>query len=112
MGKAAKTRHSADDPVLDYFPVFDPQEQLFVGIINIGWRLALTVLFPIFVGVWADRRFGTEPSLTLVAFFIAIVASCLVIARAYKEVNEQSQNTVKATKKKKSAKNYDKENND
>ncbi|MDQ2973607.1 MAG: AtpZ/AtpI family protein [bacterium] len=90
MGKAAKSRHSADDPVLDYFPAFDARSHMVTSMVGVGWRLALTVLIPVFIGIWADAKFETEPSLTLAAFFLAIFGSSVVIARMYKELNDQA----------------------
>lgn len=100
MGKAAakkRTTLSSDDPALDYLPSFDARQMLLGNIVGMGWRLALTVLIPIFLGVQLDRRFDTAPSLTLAAFFIAIFASGLLIAKTYTELMRQS--TEETTKK-------------
>lgn len=86
MVKRAKRRRSARDPALDYLPVFDARAQLFNSMLSIGWRLALSVLIPVFTGIWLDNRYDTKPSFTLSAFFIAIFLSGLMIAKMYKEL--------------------------
>lgn len=101
MGKAKKRHANVDDPLMDYVPEFNAGGQLLASMLSIGWRLALTVLIPVFIGLWADNKFGTKPSFALAAFFIAIAASGLVIARSYKEINEQMLAADTSTKKKK-----------
>ncbi|MFZ1324167.1 MAG: AtpZ/AtpI family protein [Candidatus Saccharimonadales bacterium] len=113
MGKAAarkKTTTSADDPALDYLPVFDARQMLLGNLISMGWRLLLTVLIPIFIGVQLDRKFDTSPSLTLAAFFIAIFASGTLIYKTYNELNlqaakEEADKARKTNKKVKRSKN-------
>lgn len=112
MGKQSKKRASAEDPALQYLPAFDARSQLVNSMLGVGWRLALTVLIPVFVGIWADDKFGTKPSLTLSALFIAIFASSMVIAKMYKELNERAKQLPTSKKKPKVIKGYDDEDDD
>lgn len=105
--KAAKKSQSlqskTEDPALAYLPEFNAQSMLFSSMLNAGWRLALTVLIPVFAGIWADKKFGTEPSFTLAAFFLALAASAVVIYQMYKDINDQTSKL----KFKKTIKGYD-----
>jgi hypothetical protein len=105
--KSSKHNSSAtEDPALAYLPEFDAQSMLFGSMLGIGWRLALAVLIPVFIGIWADSKLDTKPSITLFAFFVAIAASGVVIYKMYKQLDEQT-SKIKFTKSKKSIKGYD-----
>lgn len=93
MGKAAarakRTSKFKSDPVLDQLAVANAKGMFFTNLFSMGWRLALMVLIPIFVGVQLDKRFDTSPSLTLAAFFIAVFGASLLIARTYQDITRQ-----------------------
>ena len=97
MGKAAAPRkkrtttNKSGDPALDLLAGFDAKSQLLMASVNIGWRLAVVVLIPLFIAVQLDRYFDTTPSITLAAFFIAIFAAGVTIYRAYQEINDRQQ---------------------
>ncbi|MDQ3065369.1 MAG: AtpZ/AtpI family protein [bacterium] len=78
------------DPTMDYFSYFNARSQLLASTLSMGWRLALTVLIPIFIGVQLDKKFDTEPSLTLATFFIAIFGAGMIIAKTYNEMTAQA----------------------
>jgi len=88
---------------VDQFLGASAKTALLGNVFSMGWRLALTVLLPIFVGVQLDKRFGTSPSLTLAAFFIAIFAASLLIYKTYVEMTAEESRLVgqksKRTKK-------------
>lgn len=89
MGKAATRKRTTiknSDPALDYLSMYSARNMLFTNLIGMGWRLALMVLIPIFIGVQLDRRFDSEPSLTLAAFFVAIFGASMLIYRTYAEL--------------------------
>lgn len=89
MGKAGSKRKASgldEDPIVDQFLVASAKTTLINSMIGMGWRLAVMVLLPIFVGVQLDKRFDSAPSLTLAAFFIAIFAASLLIYRTYLEM--------------------------
>lgn len=88
MGKAAtrkRTTTASSDPALDHLARFGSGGMLFNASLAIGWRLAIMVLLPLFIGVQLDRRFDSAPSLTLAAFFIALFGAGMLIYRTYQE---------------------------
>lgn len=95
MGKkAAASKRSTKfkgDPVLDQLAVVNARSVLTENLIGMGWRLALMVLLPIFIGVQLDKKFDSSPSLTLAAFFIAVFGAGVLIARAYSEIQAEQQ---------------------
>jgi F0F1-type ATP synthase assembly protein I len=102
--KAAATKRTTtknSDPTLDYFAMFDARSMLLSNMLTMGWRLAVMVLLPIFLGVQLDKRFDSSPSLTLAAFFIAIFGAGVMIYRAYIEMTAQvAQENAKKAKRK------------
>jgi hypothetical protein len=72
---------------------------LLVASANIGWRLAIMILLPLFIGVQLDKKFDSSPSITLAAFFIAIFGAGVIINKTYKEINAQTAEQFKKTTK-------------
>jgi len=75
----------------------------YTKILGLGWRLAVTLLLPIFAGLWIDNRLHTYPSMTISAFFVAIFASGLYIYKTYQDLSiatKLSDNSVATTKAK------------
>lgn len=105
MGKVAapkrRTSYADSDPALDYLAAFDARAQLVGAGLSIGWRLAVMVLLPLFIGVQLDRRFDSSPSLTLAAFFIAIFGAGMLIYRTYQEYVAQAAEAEAAKSKRK-----------
>lgn len=106
MGKAKprKLKSSApSDPVLDELAVIDARGMFYGSLFGLGWRLAIMVLLPIFLGVQLDKRFDSSPSLTLAAFFIAVFGAGVMVNKMYKEINAEQaladQKSAKRTKK-------------
>lgn len=60
--------------------------------IDLGWRLAITVLLPLFIGIWLDERFKTAPTWTLTTFILAVAGACLVVSRMISTVNNKTTN--------------------
>lgn len=104
MGKTrtAKTKRSkTGDPVVDQLAVIDAKNMFVGNLISMGWRLACMVIIPIFAGVQLDKHFDTKPQLTLVAFFIAIFGSGVLIYRNYVDMQrEQTLSEMKKSKRK------------
>jgi len=93
MGKAATRKRTTienSDPALDALAVFQARNMLVSEIVTMGWKLALMVLLPIFIGVQLDNRFNTKPSLTLAAFFIAIFGAGVMIFKTYNDLMTQA----------------------
>lgn len=110
---AAKATTTSNDAMGDeagrISSVADAKRMLFVSTIDMSWRLALVVLVPVFIGIWADNRFDTKPSLSLAAFFLAIAGASVLIARTYKQLQAQADKTPKSKRKPKIVKGYDDE---
>lgn len=75
---------------MDKLAVYEARSILFGSMISIGWRLAIMVLLPIFIGTRLDERFDTSPSYTLAAFFIAMMGSALLIYRTYNDLQREA----------------------
>lgn len=110
MGKAAAKAKTTttEDNAQEYFDAFAAKSKFFSATLNMGWRLALTVLIPLVAGIKIDRHFKTSPSYTLAGFMLAIAGGAIVVWSSVKEVNEETteMNTeeAKAAKTKKGAK--------
>lgn len=92
MGERGLSRHSSkvdEDPVVDRLAVASARSVLLGSLIGMGWRLAITVLLPIFVGIQLDKKFDSAPSLALAAFFIAIFAASLLIYKTYQDMTAE-----------------------
>jgi hypothetical protein len=102
MKKAAAKRDmttTATQSEIDRYEAIMTAKQQFVGAaMDMGWRLALTVVIPVIVGVKLDDRFHTTPSYTLTALFIAVGGASVVIWQTIKQVNKEQ--LPKGTKKK------------
>lgn len=103
MGKIAKRlkrpTSKTGDPVVDQLAVVDAKNMLFSNLIGMGWRLAIMILVPIFIGVQIDKKFDTKPSYTMAAFFIAVSGASLLIYKTY--VNMQREQLINELKKSK-----------
>lgn len=75
------------DPVADQLPTFDAKTMLVSNMISMGWRLAIMVLLPIFIGVQIDKKLDSSPSVTLAAFFIAIFGAGMLIYKTFTDMN-------------------------
>ncbi len=93
MGKAAARKRTTiknGDPALDHLAMFDARTMMLGELVTMGWKLALMVLIPIFIGVQLDKHFDSKPSVTLTAFFIAIFGASMVIYKTYNRLNAQA----------------------
>lgn len=114
MGKTSRTKVKRQsryvDPAvesIDQLAVIDARNMLFSNFVSMGWRLAIMVLVPIFIGVQIDKWLDSSPSVTLAAFFIAIFGAGVLIYRTYIDMNTQTmmQSQTKSTKKSRGKKN-------
>src|SRR5437870_1210033 len=82
---------STADPIAasaeQYAAMMDARSKFVSVTFGLGWRLAITVLVPLFIGVQIDTRYHTSPSYTLAALFVAIGISAVVVWDTVKEVN-------------------------
>lgn len=93
MGKAAARKRTTiknSDPAVDALAMYSARNMMVTNMMSMGWRLAVMVLLPIFIGVQLDKRFDSAPSLTLAAFFIAIFGAGLLIYRTFNELTAEA----------------------
>ncbi len=91
MSKTAankKTTTANEDEIERYAAAMSAKQQFISASLDMGWRLALTVLVPVFIGAWLDRRYDTSPSWTLTALFVAIGGAALVVWKTINAVNK------------------------
>ena len=50
-------------------------------LLQLGWVVALSVLIPLGVGLWLDRRLGTAPLFILIGALVGIFASTVAAVR-------------------------------
>ena len=50
-------------------------------LLQMGWVVAFTVLIPLGLGLWLDRRFDTAPLFVLVGALVGILASTVAAVR-------------------------------
>lgn len=84
MGKKKYT-----DPAVDQLAALNARNLFFGGLVSMGWRLAVMVLLPLFIGVQIDKRFDTSPNFTLGAFFIAIAGASYLIWKTYARLQRE-----------------------
>ncbi len=95
MGKTAaknKTTKVAQDEIERLAQATSAKQQFVSSALDMGWRLALTVIVPVFLGTWLDNRYHTSPSYTLVALFIAIAGACVVVWKTIKDLSKDQGN--------------------
>lgn len=90
MKKAAgrKTTTPAQSDIEQYAEVFSARQQFIGAALNLSWRLALTVLIPLLIGIQLDKKFTDDHSFTLAGFMLAIVFGCMAVWATVKEVNQ------------------------
>jgi F0F1-type ATP synthase assembly protein I len=88
MRKAAAKTTELDD-VEQKLVALNAKSQFLAATTNMGFRLAITVVIPIVVGVKLDERFHSAPSMTLAGIFIAAGAGSAAVWSTIKEVNRQ-----------------------
>lgn len=106
MGKAAAKRVTSTTAVEDdidaRLATINAGSQFLGATINMGWRLALTVVIPIVGGVKLDEKLNSSPSYTLLGMIIAAAAGSAVVWATVKEVNaQQAEQPTKHTRKSK-----------
>ncbi len=85
---AAKKTTTVDDELQQMLDSQASKVQFFGATLNLSWRLALTVLIPIFIGLKIDDKFNTKPSFVLLGFMVAVAGSCYTIWTTVNEVNQ------------------------
>jgi predicted F0F1-ATPase subunit len=108
MGKAAaksvKTTTPVEDELDKKLATINARTQFVGATMNMGWRLAITVVVPIVAGVKLDEHFQTAPSYTLTGLILAAAAGSAAVWATIKEVNVETSNNLKDNRKEKRAK--------
>jgi predicted F0F1-ATPase subunit len=106
MMKAAPRKTTTDQLVVDdkvekLAASLTAKQQFMGSTLNMGWRLAFTVVVPIVGGVKLDDHFHSTPSWTITGLFLATAAGCAAVWATVKEVNkEQAEDAKKHMKTK------------
>ncbi len=61
----------------------------FVGLADISWRLALTIILPIVAGYWLDNKTDSGNLFTLIGLLSGIILAGFVIYKTYKKLNKE-----------------------
>lgn len=75
------------------------KRQFLAATSNMGWRLAVTVVIPIVVGVKVDEHYKTSPSFTLLGLTLAAVAGCAAVWATIKQINREQAQVVSTKSK-------------
>lgn len=88
-----KTPPAADDMqrIINAAATLQAKSKFWVSTVGMGWRLAITVLGPIIIGVKLDEAFKSSPSYTLVGFMLAVAGASAVVWKTVKEVNAETE---------------------
>ncbi len=87
-GEKKKTTVAPTDDIERYAAAMSARQQFISAAFDMGWRLALTVLVPVFIGAWLDKRYNTSPTYALTALFLSMAAAGYVVANTLKNLNK------------------------
>lgn len=90
MGKSEATKKAApaQGDIEQYFDVIDAKQLFITEVFGLSWRLAIAVLLPLIGGIQLDKRYDSEPILTLIGLVIAFILGSITVWTAVKKVNE------------------------
>lgn len=102
MGKPAATKKTTNTEIdaQNYLAALEIKQRFIGDAFSLGWRLVVTFIVPVMIGVLLDRHFKTKPSYTLVGMFLAVAASIVIIKQTVKEVNQDTAAMTRKTTKK------------
>ena len=89
MNKAAGKKKTTTTEEKPQTNEFDGVKQFAVGMIDIGWRLAITVIFFLWSGTRLDEWLGTEPWFALAGFILIIISFVLIVRRSLNQLPKQ-----------------------
>lgn len=49
--------------------------------LNLSWTMLFSLLIPLLVGIWLDKRYGTSPLFILVGAGLGVLAATVGVAR-------------------------------
>ncbi len=50
-----------------------------IALLDLSWKMAVSLMVPVFIGLWADGKFGTDGVAVIIGFAVGIVSSLIVI---------------------------------
>ena len=62
----------------------------FVGLLDLSWRLSASIMVPILVGAFADRKFDTGSRFTIIGLFIGFALAVFVIRGIVIKLNKET----------------------
>jgi hypothetical protein len=103
MVKTAVQRKStapvAQDELSRYAAAMGAKQQFVSAAADMGWRMAIMVLVPVFIGVKLDDHYHTSPSYTLAALVVAVGGVAWIVSVTIKQVNRDQTVTSQKDKK-------------
>jgi predicted F0F1-ATPase subunit len=92
-GDVKKRIDQTADPIADdaqrYALMMDARNR-FIGVtFGMGWRMAITFMVPVALGIWLDDLTDSTPSYTITAVFLGVAASAAVVWNTVKSVNAE-----------------------
>lgn len=98
--KKTAAKKTTDIEDIEKALLLDTAKRQFLGAtMNMGFRLAITVVIPIVIGVKLDQRWETSPNFTLLGLFLAAGAGSAAVWGTIKEVNQLQAEEDAANKK-------------
>jgi F0F1-type ATP synthase assembly protein I len=85
-GEKKTVRVAPKDDIERYAAAMSARQQFVSAAFDMGWRLALTVLVPVFIGAWLDKRYDASPTYALTALFLSMAAAGFVVAKTLKDL--------------------------
>ncbi|HSX44652.1 MAG TPA: AtpZ/AtpI family protein [Candidatus Saccharimonadales bacterium] len=68
------------------------KQQFVNSAMDMGWRMAISVIVPVIIGSWLDHKYHTSPSWTLVSLFVAVTLAVMVVMKTIKDLNNSQTN--------------------
>jgi hypothetical protein len=99
MKKAAGKTTTELESVEQEMIALNARSQFLAATANMGFRLAITVVIPIVLGVKLDEHFHSAPSYTLTGLFLAAAAGSAAVWSTVKQVNQQQVDETNANSK-------------
>lgn len=62
----------------------------FVGLLDLSWRLSVSIIVPILAGAFADRKFDTGSVFTIIGLLIGFALAALVIRGVVIKLNKET----------------------
>lgn len=46
-----------------------------LGVLGVGWYIAIAIILGLLCGIWVDGRFGTKPVFTIIGLVIGVITA-------------------------------------